>query len=36
MEIIPVSVLQDDFVQLDLNECNEEQQKVRKLILRIK
>lgn len=28
MEIIPNNVLQDDFVQLDINECNEEQAKV--------
>lgn len=29
MEIIPSNVLHDDFVQLDLNECNEEQNKVK-------
>ncbi len=28
MEIIPNNVLQDDFVQLDLNECNEQPEKV--------
>jgi hypothetical protein len=28
MEIIPTDVIHDDFVQLDLNECNEYQQKV--------
>lgn len=28
MEIIPNNILQDDFVQLDINECNEEQSKV--------
>lgn len=28
MEIIPNNPLQDDFVQLDLNECNEQQSKI--------
>jgi hypothetical protein len=26
MEIVPIHVLNDDFVQLDLNECNEQEQ----------
>jgi hypothetical protein len=28
MEIIPNNDLHDDFVQLDINECNEQQQEV--------
>jgi hypothetical protein len=28
MEIIPSNALQDDFVQLDINECNEQQHNV--------
>lgn len=28
MEIVPDNALQDDFVQLDINECNDQQPKV--------